>query len=381
VAIDPKEVNRMSNPSSTPRRVRIENGIYRRPDKRLEIGWRDAQGKQRWKVVGGGIKAARAALAQEHARRARGEALAADPRLTFNDAADAWWAARVSRLRPGTQRAYAVGLKHLRAHFGSQRMTRISASDVAQYIAGKQLKGWTLKGHLTVLSAVFKYANRHLGVATPNPVAMLDRVERPSTGDEKPKRILTGDELTRLVAAVDARHRLIFRVAAETGCRIAEALGLAWEDIDVRKQTITFAFQLDRSGERVPLKTARSRRVLEITPGLAGELRRHSDDARSSAGLGAGAQPLAVLGARALRAVLLDREIDLGAMHGDVARRGDAQAHLVAVAPQDRNLDVVADHDALLRLACENEHVNESGGRRRARCVPRSTRTSPSPRA
>ena len=40
-------------------------------------------------------------------------------------------------------------------------------------------------------------------------------------------------------------------------------------------QAITFVFQLDRRGQRVPLKTARSRRVLEITPRLAGELRKH----------------------------------------------------------------------------------------------------------
>ena len=246
MAIDPKEVNRMSNPSSTPRRVRIENGIYRRPDKRLEIGWRDAQGKQRWKVVGGGIKAARSALAQEHAKRARGEALAADPRLTFNDAADAWWEARWAAYGPVPSEPTRSALKHLREHFGSQRMTRISAGDVAQYIAGKQLKGWTLKGHLTVLSAVFKYANRHLGVRPQSRRACSIASSGRARSDEKPKRILTADELARLVAAVDARHRLIFRVAAETGCRIAEVLGLAWQDVDVRKQTVTFAFQLDR---------------------------------------------------------------------------------------------------------------------------------------
>jgi hypothetical protein len=77
--------------STHPRRERVERGIYRRPDGKLEIGFRDAQGKQRWRVVDGGITAARAQLATEHAKRARGERVAADPRLRFNDAADAWW--------------------------------------------------------------------------------------------------------------------------------------------------------------------------------------------------------------------------------------------------------------------------------------------------
>jgi len=254
----------------------VEAGIYRRPDSHLEIGWRDAQGKQRWRVVEGGIKAARAALAQEHAKRARGEVLAADPRLTFNDAADAWWTDHVvARLRESSQRAYASDLKHLREHFGSQRLNRIGPSDVARYAATKELKGWTVKGQLAVLSGVWRYANRHLGLTAPNPVALLDRAERPKTDDQREHRILAGDELAALVAAVDARHRLIFRAASETGCRLAEALGLAWGDIDVTRQTVAFTHQLDRSGERVRLKTAKSRRVLEITAALAGEFRKH----------------------------------------------------------------------------------------------------------
>lgn len=265
----------MSN-ATAPRRVRVERGIYKRPDGVYEIGWRDAAGKLHWSKVDGGIKVARAALAAEHARRARGEASPADPRLTFNDAADAWLEARVSRLRPGTRRAYGVALKHLREHFGSQRMSRITTTQVAAYVASKDtLKGWTIKGHLTVLSAVFRYAIRHLGVTTPNPVALLDTVERPSTEDEKPKRILDADELGRLIEAVPSKHRLIFRVAAETGCRLAEALGLAWQDIDLKRQTITFDCQLNRAGQRVKLKTARSRRTLEVTPALIGELRKH----------------------------------------------------------------------------------------------------------
>jgi integrase len=267
----------MSN--ATPRRIRIEPGIYRRPSgDRLEIGWRDAQSKQRWRVVDGGIKAARAALAQEHAKRARGERVASNPRLTFNAAADAWWDARVVRLRPATHNAYGAALKHLRHHFGRQRMTHIAPTDVAKYVAKKQsegLKGWTIKGHMTVLSSVFTYAARHLGLTAQNPVGLLDRVERPSSDDEKPKRVMNADELDKLLNAVDGRYRMIFDLAAETGCRLAEALGLAWENVSLEEQTIEFTHQLDRKGKRVPLKTKRSRRVLEVTPGLVGKLREH----------------------------------------------------------------------------------------------------------
>ena len=267
--------------SKTPaRRTRVESGIYTRLDGTYEIGFRDAAGKQRWRKVDGGIRAARSALAEAHAQRARGERIAVDPRLTFTAAADAWWNARVVKQRATTQSAYRAGLKHLSKpeNFGRSRMTDITATDVARFVSRQQaagLKGWTIKGQLTVLSSVFSYSSRHMGLNAQNPVALLDSVERPSTEDEKPKRILNADELARLIAAVPENYRLLFELAAETGGRLGEVLGLTWADIDLTERTVTFTHQLDRKGVRQPLKTKRSRRCLEVTDQVAAKLREH----------------------------------------------------------------------------------------------------------
>jgi integrase len=270
----------MSKASSSSRRERVEPGVYTRVNaqgrKTYEIGFRDAQGRQRWRKVEGGISAARKALAEAHASRARGERVAADPRLRFNDAADAWWDARATRLRPMTQTTYSAALRHLRQRFGRLRLADIQPSDVAGFIASQQdagLKGWTVRGELTVLSAVFKYASRHLGFVGVSPVSLLDRVERPSLEDERTKRVLSGDELRRLLTAVDEPYRLVFELAAETGARLGEALGVVWGEVDLEAQTMTFTHQLDRDGNRVALKTKRSRRCLEVTPGLVAKLR------------------------------------------------------------------------------------------------------------
>lgn len=289
MANDPQEVIHMSKtttqrPATQPRRVKVEPGIYRRRDGELEIGWRDAEGKQRWRLAPGRrLKAARTALAEEHARRGRGERVASDPRLTFDRAADAWWDARVVKLRDETQATYKAGLRHLRRRFGRRRMTDISATDVARYVSGKQsdgLKGWTLKGHMTVLSSVFTYAGRHMGLVAQNPITLLDRVERPSSDDEKVKRVLNAEEVSSLLAAVDDGYATLFALAGETGARLAEVLGLAWEDIDLDEQTVAITHQLSRArrgrpARRVRLKTRRSRRVLEVTPRLVSKLRAH----------------------------------------------------------------------------------------------------------
>jgi integrase len=270
----------MAKGSSPSRRQRVEPGIYSRTAangrQTFEIGFRDAEGRQRWKRVDGGIKAARAELATQHAARARGERIPADPRLRFNDAADAWWQARAVKLRGTTQAVYASCLNHLRAEFGRARLTHITPADVAAFVTtqqGRGLKGWTVKGQLTVLSAVFKYAGRHLGYTGTNPVTLLDRVERPGTADERPKRTLSADELRRLLADVDEPYRLVFELAAETGARLGEVLGLVWGDVSLDAQTVSFAYQLGKRGERVALKTKRSRRCVEITPALVASLR------------------------------------------------------------------------------------------------------------
>ncbi len=58
--------------------------------------------------------------------------------------------------------------------------------------------------------------------------------------DEKAKRILNCDELARLLGAIEPEHRLMFELAAETGARLSEVLGLSWADVDLRGQTVTF---------------------------------------------------------------------------------------------------------------------------------------------
>jgi integrase len=156
---------------------------------------------------------------------------------------------------------------------------------VARYITRKQaegLAGWTVRGHVNVLSGVFAYASRHLGFARRNPATLLDRVERPSTDDQREHRILTPAELVRLLAATSDTYRLLVELIAETGLRQSEALGLAWQNVDTKEATLTLTHQLARNGERVPLKTKRSRRSLEITGGMEAKLRDHKMAAQSS---------------------------------------------------------------------------------------------------
>ena len=64
--------------------------------------------------------------------------MAADPRMTFNAAADAWWDARATQLRPTTQAVYGSALKRLRDRFGRMRLSDITPADVAAFVTAQE---------------------------------------------------------------------------------------------------------------------------------------------------------------------------------------------------------------------------------------------------
>ena len=146
-------------------------------------------------------------------------------------------------------------LKRLRDRFGRMRLSDIAPADVARVrhrAAARRLQGLDDQGPaLRALRLSTSTRAATSGFAGTSPLTLLERQEKPDTEDERPKRVLTPDELARLLAAVDEPYRTIFELAAETGARLGETLGLVWGEIDFDGATVTFTHQLDRNGRRV----------------------------------------------------------------------------------------------------------------------------------
>jgi integrase len=72
-----------------------------------------------------------------------------------------------------------------------------------------------------------------------------------------------------VIAAADSeRYRCLLELLLAAGLRIGEALGLAVGDLDREHSLIRVEYQLGRDGTRTPLKTAESRRAIDIPPPL-----------------------------------------------------------------------------------------------------------------
>jgi integrase len=250
-------------------------GIYYRPgpDGKVrppyEITYFDSTGTRRWQTVEGSLDEAEAKRAELTLRRRRGGRL--EPtRQTFEQYAREWLARQ--SCRPRTREVLVWALEqHLIPYFGRRRIDQIDVDQVAAFITAmrrKKLRGSTINTALRPLSVMLGQAARRGRIPT-NPVAQLERGERPKLDDQRRKRILSLEEMQRLLAATDSdSYRCLLELMLTGGLRIGEALGLTVGDLDRDHALVRVEYQLDRDGSRTPLKTEESRRTIDIPPPL-----------------------------------------------------------------------------------------------------------------
>jgi integrase len=116
---------------------------------------------------------------------------------------------------------------------------------------------------LTLLVGILGYAVEH-GFAARNAAADMDKVPTAETkGCVIEQNVLTPAEMRKLLDATVAPWRMPIMIAAFTGARQAECLGLKWSDIDWTRRTAEIRRQWRRGAFYEP-KTKASRRSVEL---------------------------------------------------------------------------------------------------------------------
>lgn len=268
------------------RRVRVpgknNHKLYERIDAAgktvYEIAVRNAKGNQTFVTAANKhkISAARAERDRLHGEVSSGKVVIDNARLTYGQAATGYIKNQVADLAPRTREGYeGVIRNHLRPRWGSRRIDKISVDDAAQMVRDWRAEGVseaTIAGRLVVAGRVFRFAKRRLHSHAENVIALLDAGERAKLSEVAPKRYFQPSELDQTLAAAREPWNLPFTVAAVTGARQSEVAGLQWDDWDledVDAASVSFEYQLDRSGKRVKLKTVESRRVVDVPRFLA----------------------------------------------------------------------------------------------------------------
>jgi integrase len=178
-------------------------------------------------------------------------------------------------LAPRTLEGYEYSLRcHVLPAFAGRRVRSITPDQLVAWIRRLRAQGYaqhTVHNHWGAANLVLGYAVRH-GALAANPGDRLTSCERPKAGSGS-RRALDSVEIERLLAAAPERYRVSIACGVFSGLRVAELLGLAWGEIDLRGSVIRVRHQMSRQGERRRLKTAAATRDVVLMSGLGRELR------------------------------------------------------------------------------------------------------------
>ncbi len=219
------------------------------------IDFYDAGGRRRRRKVSPDKRIATAALRDIQVKITKGEYLGLkEESLAFRAFAEKYWAAVSHTFSEQEQlRARSILDLHLLPAFGSERVSRISRQQIEGYLASRagQAKPATCNKEFTRLRHLLNRAVAW-GFLKVNPCKGIALLKEP------PPRVkyLVPEQMERLLEAC-SQHSVglwaIVQLAAHTGMRQGEILGLTGADIDLQGKTVTLRKTKNNELRIVPL--------------------------------------------------------------------------------------------------------------------------------
>lgn len=249
--------------------------------KRWLVRWRDESGRQRYKSFETKPEAeAHAAVVKADTLRGTYVDVNAG-KIAFRIYADQWRTAQVHR--ESTQAHIETHLrKHVYPVFGDRQLGSIRPSEIQAWVRGlttlssngKALAPSTARVIYRYVTAIFHSAvSDRLIAVSPCSGVTLPKVT--------PKRVHppAGEHVAALINAVPDRYRALLLLAAGTGLRQGEAIGLEVDHVDFLRKTLTVQQQLmllPGSGPKIaPPKTQASYRTIPLSDSVIDVLAAH----------------------------------------------------------------------------------------------------------
>jgi len=185
-------------------------------------------------------------------------------RLSFADAADQYIEDRSAHLSSRTICTERERLKPLRAFFSTQRLKRISADNILEFISARKRAGAanrTVNMELGILRRILRRAKRwHLCADDIRPLPERSEVGRALEQSDKEKLLKVAASKPEWQLA-----RLAASLALNTTMRASEIRGLQWRDVNLIERTLTIRRSKTEAGERViPLNIDAWSAVMEL---------------------------------------------------------------------------------------------------------------------
>lgn len=164
-------------------------------------------------------------------------------------------------------------IKTLMDAFGDYRMASLTSSQVAKFrdqrlkIVGPQ----SVIHEINLLNRVLKTATMDWGIALPSGLPTV-QVRKPAKPRGRDRRV-SAEEIAKILEITGSTElRAIVTLAVETGMRRSELAALAWDDIDLKKQTAHLPKTKTDVPRTVPLSKAAIKALEEFGSKLKGQV-------------------------------------------------------------------------------------------------------------
>lgn len=226
--------------------------VQRQSDKRYMYTYRDPLGRRKY-IYAMDLAELREKEAKLMKDQLDGLDLYIAGKASLNDTFDRYMSAKYN-LRESTRSAYEYTYDHyIRDTFGRKRIAEIKYSDVLQFyyylLNQKEISLGTLDSIHCLLHPTFQLAVRD-EIIRKNPTdGVMKEISRESGKNRGVRHALTVQQ-QRVFMEYIANHPIyyhwwpMFTILLGTGCRIGEALGLRWQDLDFENRVISINHSL-----------------------------------------------------------------------------------------------------------------------------------------
>lgn len=190
--------------------------------------------------------------------------------ITFGEFKDMYLEHIKLHRQDNTVRLYIMALNYFKPLYDMEmkKITLIHLQTCIDNMIKANLSYGTIKTYKNRITAIFNSAADRYNIISKSPAHKL---EIKTTKEPSKKRALTEGELKDLIKKTDnMKYKVVFSLAGMCGLRIGEILGLTWNKIDFKNNTITIDIQWKNLDENTvgfgELKSANSYRTVPLPP-------------------------------------------------------------------------------------------------------------------
>lgn len=167
--------------------------------------------------------------------------------MSFADFTELWLNQYATNLKPSSQANYSLTLNtHILPILGNKPLGKITPYNLQSLLDDLKRREASQSLITTVASLLhrlFAYAINPMGFIDSNP---MDRIIIPRVPKRQYKSLLTQDQWEAIINFItpDSNFYLPLMICYYTGCRVGEALGLLWDNIDFKTNSMTIDHQI-----------------------------------------------------------------------------------------------------------------------------------------